>query len=167
MLVALVNKLITCFSFMDSEKVSNVVRSYSADDPSGSSSPSKEPVTAPHSKSLSVDFEGPETACDKHFVSSTQLDGAKHPFAARDAQVHVEPLSKLQSKHTPSHDCPDLTPLMIAAQEGDCEAVRCCIENGADVHAKDKAGHNCLMHALDNSAIIALLLQQGTFHKIC
>lgn len=64
------------------------------------------------------------------------------------------------------------TPLMIAAREGKCEAVRLLLRRGANANARDGNGSTPMHHAArpwwrENAALVALLLAAGGDATAC
>lgn len=80
-------------------------------------------------------------------------------------------VDELSSFRAESNDADEngITPLMLAAKEGNDWSVRMLLEAGADVNARDKDGWTALMYAVryqNSSSIITMLQNGGAYLRI-
>ncbi len=104
-------------------------------------------------------------------VNARNVDGESPVMEAiRHHQEEVVRHLLVEAKANPNHRCGSgETPLMVAAAEGFFEGAELLIAQGADVHARAKAG-NALIYAVDtfraNEKIISLLVEKGARYDI-
>lgn len=93
----------------------------------------------------------PETLSDKDGNSLLHL-----AVWAGDSATVAEVLRLYPSQMTLTSTS-GTTPLMLAAARGDLSLMRTLIQSGADLHAKDTRGADCMLVAVENNQGLALL----------
>lgn len=84
-----------------------------------------------------------------HAIVAGQLEAAKY-LLDKGANIDEKNYSYIEE-----------TPLMLACDTGNAEAVRFLVENGADVNARDKRDRPVIFHAINSIDCMRVLLDNG------